>query len=60
MPEIVKDFGKSVPYANLPKFYCLDIGKTEARLGIVEVSSINFAGVYDSDCTKIVEALSNV
>ena len=46
-----------------PKFaaaYCLDLCRTNDGIKIVEVNTINSAGFYDANVTKLIEAFTDI
>ena len=55
-------FGKEL-IAEWPEFaaaYCLDLCRTNDGIKIVEVNTINSAGFYDANVTKLIEAFTDI
>lgn len=61
VPAYISEYAESIPTFNgLPDFYCLDIGQVDDKIGIVELTSLSFAGVYQSDVKKITDKLKEI
>jgi hypothetical protein len=61
VPQEVVEFAETVatvPYPDLPPVYALDVAKSEGQLYLMEIGSVNCAGYYGSDVSKIVRAAS--
>lgn len=59
VPDEVVAYANSVPsFDGLPNLYMLDIGRTDAGFGIVEIGSVHCAGLYEMDQVKFITAVS--
>lgn len=59
-PEEVVKFAEEVASVWSPHpVWCLDIGESEGQLGVVELSTVNCSGWYDSELKPIVKAIND-
>lgn len=58
-PKKVKEFAEEVASVWSPHpVWCLDVGESEGELGVVELSTVNCSGWYDSEIEPIVKTIN--